>query len=180
MPEKPNALSQSWQTGDRPELPDIGDERTVMTAFLDWHRATLVAKCGGLSTEQLNMRSVPPSTMSLHGLVRHLSGGERWWFRIHFAGEQVPLLYYSDEDPDQDFDDLDGDVTRAFEVWRSECDRSRKIVAAAGSLDVVGTCSATGQRFSLRRVMAGMLAEYARHNGHADLLRERIDGVTGH
>lgn len=118
--------------------------------------------------------------MSLHGLLRHLSGVERWWFRIQFAGEEVPLLYYTDDDPDQDFDSLDGDVAEAFEVWRAECRRSREIVAAASSLEDTGTHLGSGQPVSLRRIMIGMIAEYARHDGHADLLRERIDGATGH
>jgi Protein of unknown function (DUF664) len=101
------------------------------------------------------------------------------WFRIQFAGEDVPLLYYSDDDPDQDFDRLDGDVSEAFAVWRSECERSRDIVAATSSLEQTGTLKSNGQPVSLRRVLVHMIAEYARHNGRADLLRERIDGATG-
>jgi hypothetical protein len=89
------------------------------------------------------------------------------------------MLYYSDDDPDQDFDDLDGDVAEAMAVWQAECDRSREIIANASSLDQTGTHMATGNPVSLRRVMVHLIAEYARHNGHADLLRERIDGATG-
>ncbi len=90
------------------------------------------------------------------------------------------MLYYSDDDPNQDFDTLDGDVEEALTRWRSECDRSREIVAAASSLDQTGTLVRSGETFSLRRLLLYLIAEYARHNGHADLLRERIDGRTGH
>jgi hypothetical protein len=107
-----------------------------------------------------------------------LAGAERWWFRIQFAGEDVPMLYYSDDDPDQDFDSLDGDPGEDFAVWRSECEHSRQIAAAA-SLDETGTRQSTDEPISLRKIMVDMIAEYARHNGHADLLRERIDGSTG-
>jgi hypothetical protein len=96
------------------------------------------------------------------------------------AGEELPLLYYSDDDPNQDFDALDGDVAEAFAVWRAECERAREIVAAAPSLDRTGIRRRTGEPISLRRILVDMIAEYARHNGHADLLRERIDGATGH
>nr|WP_311734268.1 DinB family protein [Streptosporangium becharense] len=158
----------------------MGDERAVLTAYLDWHRHTFELKCSGVPAERLSDRGVPPSTMSLHGLVRHLAAVERWWFRRQFAGEEVPLLYYSDDDPDQDFETLDGDVLEAFAVWRAECRRSREIVAAAPSLDLTGTRASDGEPISLRVIMVKMIAEYARHNGHADLLRERIDGATGH
>lgn len=164
--------------GERPVVPSVGDERAILTATLDWHRATFELKCGGVPPERLSEQGVPPSGLSLHGLVRHLAGVERWWFRIQFAGEDVPLLYYSDEDPGQDFESLGGDVDEAFRVWREECQRSREIVSGAG-LDDVGTRYRTGEAVSLRRILVDMIAEYARHNGHADLLRERIDGVAG-
>lgn len=170
--------SAKW-SGDRPELPRAAGEREILTSMLDWHRRTFELKCQGLTPEQLAERSVAPSSMSLHGLLRHLTGCERWWFRIQFAGEDVPMLYYSDERPDQDFDDTDGDVDAAWAAWHAECERSRAIVAAA-SLDDTGTTVGTGEPFSLRWLLASMIAEYARHDGHADLLRERIDGKTGH
>jgi hypothetical protein len=89
------------------------------------------------------------------------------------------MLYYSDDDPNQDFDDLDGDIDDAFAVWRAECQRSREIMAAAASLDETGIQRSTGKPIALRRIIVHMIAEYARHNGHADLLRERIDGAVG-
>ncbi|MFE1785831.1 DinB family protein [Streptomyces sp. NPDC059506] len=170
----------SWDSGDRDPLPLVGDEREVLTSFLEWQRRTFELKCSGVPAERLSDKGVPPSGLSLHGLLRHLAGAERWWFRIQFAGEDVPLLYYSDDDPDQDFESLDGDVEQAFAVWRAECDRSRRIVADAPSLDLTGVHAASGKPVSLRRILVHMTAEYARHNGHADLLRERIDGATGH
>lgn len=169
-----------WADDTRAPLPLVGDEREILTAYLDWHRETFALKCSGVPPEQLSERTVPPSTLTLHGLVRHLAAVEQWWFRHQFAGEDVPMLYYSDDEPSQDFDDLDGDVAEAFAVWRAECEHSREIVAAASSLDQTGTHQRTGQPVSLRRILVRMIAEYARHAGHADLLRERIDGATGH
>jgi hypothetical protein len=175
----PKHYSPRWDGGTRTEPPAVGGERETLSAVLDWHRATFELKCAGLPPERLSERAVPPSTLSLHGLARHLAGAERWWFRIQFAGEDVPLLYYSDDDPDQDFDSLEGDVEEAFAVWRAECERSRRITAAAPSLDATGIRKRTGEPVSLRRITVDMIAEYARHIGHADLLRERIDGHTG-
>lgn len=165
--------------GERPVVPAVGDERAILTGTLDWHRATFALKCAGVPRERLSDKSIPPSGLSLHGILRHLAAVERWWFQTQFAGLDVPMLYYSDDDPDQDFDSLDGDVDEAFAVWRGECERSREIVARAG-LDDTGVRRRTGEAVSLRRILVDMIAEYARHNGHADLLRERIDGVVGH
>lgn len=169
--------SADW-SGERPDLPRTAGERETLTSLLDWHRRTFELKCQGLTPEQLAERSVEPSSLSLHGLLRHLTGGERWWFRIQFAGEDAPMLYYSDERPEQDFDDTDGDVGAAWAAWHAECERSRAIVAAA-SLDDTGRTVRDGDPFSLRWLLTHVIAEYARHNGHADLLRERIDRRTG-
>ena len=171
--------SPTWPGDRRKPIPRTGDEIEVLTGFLDRHRITFEQKCSGLTPQQLSEPSVPPSTMSLHGLVRHLAGVERWWFQIQFAGADVPMLYYSDDDPNQDFESLDGDVDEAFAVWRRECDRSREIVAAAASLDDTGATIHDGQPFSLRWLLVDLIAEYAQHNGHTDLLRERLDGATG-
>lgn len=172
-------FSPVWSVAERPVVPAVGGERETLTAMLDWHRATFQAKCDGVPAERLSEKLIPPSGLSLHGILRHLAAVERWWFQIQFAGLDVPMLYYSDDDPNQDFDSLDGDVAEAFAVWRAECDRSRGIVAGAALTDV-GTRKRTGEPISLRKILVDMIAEYARHNGHADLLRERIDGVTGH
>jgi uncharacterized protein DUF664 len=174
-------LSLPWVTTDtRPDIPVAGDERATLTAFLDWHRQTFALKCSGVDPDRLSENAVPPSTLSLHGILRHLAGVERWWFRTHFAQEDVPLLYYSDDDPEEDFTSLAGDVAEALAVWRAECERARAIVASTPSLDTTGGRNRRGEALSLRWVLVQMIAEYARHNGHADLLRERIDGATGY
>ncbi len=173
-------LSKQWPDDRRRPVPRTGSELEILTGFLDNYRTIFEQKCDGLSPEELSRTSVHPSTMSLHGLVRHLAGVERWWFQIQYAGDDVPMLYYSDDDPNQDFDSLDGDPAEAFAVWRRECQRSREIVAAAASLDATGTEKRSDEPFSLRWLLVDMIAEYAQHNGHADLLRESIDGATGY
>ncbi|MFG1639303.1 DinB family protein [Amycolatopsis sp. NPDC049252] len=166
-------------TGARTELTQVADERQALAETVDYYRRTFELKCAGLTPAQLSERSVSPSTLSLHGLVRHLAAVERWWFQLQFAGEDVPNLYHSDDDPDLEFTELDGDVEEAFALWHNECERSREIVAAASSLDATGTRRSTGTPFTLRWLMLRTVGEYARHCGQADLIRERIDGATG-
>jgi Protein of unknown function (DUF664) len=173
-------FSPNWTADSRVRVSRLGGEREILTASLDWHRETFELKCSGVPPERLSDKGIPPSGLSLHGILRHLAGVERWWFRMQFAGEDVPMLYYSDDDPNQDFDSLDGDVAEVFGVWHAECERSREIVASASSLDQTGISKRTGEPFSLRWLLIYMVAEYARHDGHADLLRERIDGAIGH
>lgn len=175
----PQHLAQRWQVDPRPPLPLVGGEREMLTAYLDHYRETLALKCEGVPPERLRERSVEPSGLNLHGLLRHLAGCERWWFRIQFGEQDLPLPFYSDEDPDQDFVFEDADPVADLATWREECARSRELVAATPDLDATGTHLASGQPVSLRRVLVGMIAEYAQHCGHADLLRERIDGATG-
>lgn len=173
--------SPKWADDSSRVTPQlVGTEVELLTAYLDWHRASLLLKCAGVPADRLSEQVIRPSTLTLHGLLRHLTGVERWWFQIQFAGDDVPLLYYSDDDPDQDFEHLDGDVHEALTAYRAECAKSREVVAAAASLDVTGRVQRTGEPISLRRIMLLMVAEYARHLGHADLLRERIDGATGY
>ncbi|MFE1554097.1 DinB family protein [Streptomyces sp. NPDC058734] len=174
-------LPQQWAAAvDRDAPPLAGDERTILTGFLDWHRTTFELKCSGVPAERLSDRGVPPSELSLHGLLRHLAEVERFWFRMQFAGEEIPFLYYETDNPGQDFRALDGDVEAASGVWREECARSREIVAAAPSLEETRIHVLTGEPVSLRGILVHMIAEYARHNGHTDLLRERIDGAAGY
>ncbi len=165
-------------TTERTEPPLEADERDMLTAWLDFHRDTLAWKCDGLTDDQLRQRSVPPSSLSLLGLVRHMAEVERSWFRRVLDGEDAPPRYYTDANPDGEFDDVDAaDVAEAFAAWRADCERARELVAAAPSLDATG--ERRRERFSLRWILVHMIEEYARHNGHADLLRERIDGVVG-
>jgi len=160
--------------------PQVADERATLSAYLDYQRGTLEMKCSGLTDEQLRTRGVPPSSLSLLGLVRHLTDVERSWFGRCFARRQVRPLYSGETDNiDGDFDDLAfPDVTHVFGTYREACEESRRIVAGAGSLDDLGV-RGNGSDVTLRWIMLHMLEEYARHNGHADFLRERIDGVTG-
>lgn len=161
----------------RVDPPTVGDERTLLTTFLDLQRDTLAWKCSSLTDEQLKLRSVEPSSMSLLGLLRHLTEVERGWFNKTIAGEQVTPTYYSDDNRDGDFDDLDThSATEVYETWQATCARSREITAAH-ELDFEG--SRPHRNYSLRWVLIHLIEEYARHNGHADLLRERIDGATG-
>jgi len=165
-------------TVERVEPPLVAHEREMLEAWLDFHRATLAVKCAGLTDGQLRARAVPPASLSLLGLVRHMAEGEHQWFTMVLGGEQIRYPYYTEDNPDADFDDVDGaDVAEAFETWRSACASARGWAAAAPSLDVTGTQD--GREFSLRWIMVHMIEEYARHNGHADLLRQRIDGAVG-
>ncbi len=168
---------------ERTEPPLEAGEREMLTAWLDYHRATLALKCDGLTDDQLRERSAPPSTLSLLGLVRHMADVERSWFLRGLSGEDAPPLYYAEGNLDGEFDDVDtADVAEAFATWRAECEAARKAEAAAASLDVTfekRNPQDSRPRFSLRWVLVHMIEEYARHNGHADLLRERIDGSTG-
>ncbi|MFF9064057.1 DinB family protein [Streptomyces sp. NPDC014891] len=162
----------------RATVPRTGDERATLTAMLDFQRDTLALKCRGLSPDQLRRRAIAPSGLSLLGLVRHAADVERGWFRNVLNGEGIPSHWTPPGSTDWAEFDVDGaDPDEAFAVWRKECDHSRAIVAAAPSLDVTGTHEA--ETYSVRYVLAHMIEEYARHNGHADLLRERLDGSTG-
>ncbi|XIE77356.1 DinB family protein [Streptomyces sp. SBR177] len=132
----------------------------------------------GPHPEQLRTRSAAPSGLSLLGLVRHAAEVERTWFRSIMGGEESRSPWTrpgATEWADFDVDEVDAD--EAFALWRAECARARELVDAAPHLDVTGTFGDT--TYSLRYVLAHMIEEYARHNGHADLLRERIDGRTG-
>lgn len=153
----------------------------MLASYLDFHRDTLAMKCDGLSDEQLRNRAVSPSTLSLLGLVRHMAEVERGWIQNRLQGADRPYIYCSeDEDPDGDFDNIDdADVAEAFDTWREQCAISRRAVTDAESLDVIVKNAPRGRHVSLRWIMLHLIEEYARHNGHADLLRERIDGATG-
>jgi uncharacterized damage-inducible protein DinB len=164
---------------ERSEPEYQAGERTMLNEWLEYHRATLALKCDGLSDAELRRRAVEPSTMSLLGLVRHMGEVERNWFRRVLTGEDAPGRYYNDQNPDGDFDDVDtAEVAEGFEYWRSECENARVVERSFASLDDCGHHRLHGA-VSLRWVLVHMIEEYARHNGHADLLRERIDGATG-
>jgi len=162
---------------ERVDPPLVADERATLIGFLEYHRQTLLVKCADLTDEQLRRRAVPPSSLSLLGLVRHLSEVERGWFQRGVLGDDAPPLYWTESNRDGDFDDVDdANVGDAFDEFARECARSREILAAR-TLD--DTFVRRGETISIRWLLAHLIEEYARHNGHADLLREVIDGVTG-
>ena len=165
----------------------LGDERVTLTESLRCERLTLEMKCAGLDAEAMARRAVEPSTMSLLGLVRHLAEIERATFRVLMAGQDAPRLFTSATDRDGDFDGAVPDprvVAEAWDAWRAEVEFATRFVAEAPSLDITGDDplnqhGSGGGPISLRETLVGMIGEYARHVGHADLLRERIDGRIG-
>jgi len=156
----------------------VAGERTLLEGFLDWQRAVLVGKCTGLTGEELAQRSAPPSTMSLLGLLRHVTDVEREWFHGRFRGGTVRFAYKRPDARDAAFDELDpaaaeADYGRLLAQWQAS-----RIAVADAALDDSFTDVQRGP-MSLRAVYLHLIQEYARHNGHADLLRQRIDGETG-
>jgi uncharacterized damage-inducible protein DinB len=157
--------------------PLAGADRPILEGYLAWERATLLNVCAGLTGEQLAARPLASSNLSLLGLIRHLAKVERIWFRQRAAGQPVEPMYDLARGKDADFNDLDPaqaetDLTRLREEWRHAGE-------AVADLSFDDTVDVGGEAFSLRMIYLHMIGEYARHNGHADLLREAIDGVTG-
>jgi uncharacterized damage-inducible protein DinB len=162
-------------TGAQP----TGEKDTVL-GYLSHYRKTLEMKCEGLDAEQLARRSVPPSTLSLLGLVRHLAKVEHSWFRRVLEGHDLPRLYWSEDDRDLDFNGAVADadvVAEAWESWHREVGHAEEVAAAID--DVGATVDHHGEPVEVRDILVHMVEEYARHLGHADLLRECIDGRTG-
>ncbi|HEX8001396.1 MAG TPA: DinB family protein [Mycobacteriales bacterium] len=162
----------------RVDVDYAGTERDLLTAFLQWQRETLVLKCDGLTPEQLASRPIPMTSMSLLGLVRHLADVECGWFRRRLAGEDVPRPFSDETNVDGAWDDATpGGVDEAWRAWREEVAFAERF-AAGHDLDARGRAEGMGE-LSLRWVLLHMLEEYARHMGHADLLRQAIDGRVG-
>ncbi|MGW7243420.1 DinB family protein [Streptomyces sp. NPDC054804] len=159
--------------------PAFGSERDMLRAFLDYHRATLAMKCEGLTDEELRQQSMPPSTLSLLGLVRHMAEVERAWFRRVFEDNDAPMVWSDEIDFQAAYDASASTRDEAFTAWEAEVETSRRIERAAGSLDRAGYQPRWQEEVSLRMVMTHVLLEYGRHNGHADFLREGIDGSVG-
>jgi uncharacterized damage-inducible protein DinB len=178
-----------WWTGQRACLSAVtdkrtnpafvADERTSLREWLQFQRETLEWKCEGLDRDGLIARPIPSSLLSLHGLVRHMAEVERSWFRRALTGEDAGPLYYDDDQhPDGDFELIDeADWSSDLATWKAECEHARALEAAAPSLDVTGI--RRGEPVDLRWIMVHMIEEYARHNGHADLISELIDGSVG-
>ena len=152
-------------------------EREMLRDWLDWHRATLLRKCAGLDATRLAQRAVPPSNLSLLGLVRHMSDTERGWVRQTYRAEQIPDLYYRPDLPDADFKEADPACAEEdFEIYRAEC---RAVDAALEGAKLDDTFTFREQTLSVRWMWQHLVEEYARHNGQADLIREAIDGSAG-
>jgi hypothetical protein len=176
------SATEVWRAPEvvRYERDRVADERTALEQWLEFHRATLLLKCSGLTAPQLTQRAVPPSGLTLLGLVRHMTEVERWWFRMHAAGEDLPFPY----DPQQtgaDFDDVDeAGAEHDLDAYRLELDAARAALAGRELDDVVPSRGDHPERTrDVRWICLHMVEEYARHNGHADLLRESLDGTTG-
>jgi hypothetical protein len=166
----------AWANIDRASPPKISDERRSLETWLEFHRATLLMKCAGLEPEQLALRSCPPSSLSLLGLVRHMTEVEPWFH--DFDGRPEGDWYSTDDDPEGAFDSVDpANADADLAAYRASVERARLAVIGR-DLDEL-TPNPDDEPVSLRWVFQHMIEEYARHNGHADLLRERIDGATG-
>ena len=172
-------MIESWTAPavERAEADRIAPERAALEQWLDFHRSTLLTKCAGLTAEQLKARAVPPSALSLLGLVRHMTEVERWWFRMHVGGEDLAFPY----DPDSvglDFDEVEqADAAANLEAYVQEVEAAR--AACVGqSLDLVVPSRGDHPERTrdVRWIYVHMIEEYARHNGHADLLRELLGG----
>jgi hypothetical protein len=178
---KPDAELMSWTAPlvTRQPTPYVAGERPMLEAWLDFHRQTLLIKCGGLTAGQLRCCAAPPSNLSLLGLVRHMTEVERGWFRRRIAGEDVGYLYSSEADPDGEFIHVDtADAEQDYAAYLREIELARQAAAGHG-LDETFYHTHRAADLSVRWVYVHMVEEYARHNGHADLLRQRIDGATG-
>ncbi len=166
----------------RTDGPMLGDERAVLEHWLDLYRDTLLLKIAGLDAGQLARRALPPSSMSLLGLVRHLTEVEAYWLRVVLLDEQdVPDYYCTPASPDGDFDDADPVSARAdVDAYRREVERSRTNTAGWTDLEMPVAGRRRGKPVNLRWILVHLIEEYARHLGHADLLREAVDGRTGY
>jgi len=178
-------VSGSWlppEEDPRPHGDPVGEKATYLE-YLGFHRQTLQLKCEGLTPEQLARRSVPPSTLSLLGLVRHLAFVEHHWFVRVAQGSDEPALFLKAEDRDADFTGAVGTqecVDEAFAALRTQVARAEEWLDGVDEADLDRELPHPhGGTISIRELVVHMIEEYARHNGHADLLRECIDGRTG-
>jgi hypothetical protein len=162
---------------ERPDGSLTAPERSLLQGYLDFYRTTLLAKCAGLTAAELAARPSPPSNLSLLGLIRHLTKVERIWFRIHFADSPAEPVFPLSLGKDADFELIDpADAEAAYDGLIAEWKLSDE-AAAGHSLDDRFTFS--GTESTLRMIYIHLIGEYARHCGHADLLREQLDGTTG-
>ncbi len=164
---------------ERVEPPLTADERASLDGFLDYHRQILLWKCSGPTAEQLRRAASPPAKLTLLGLLRHLTEVEHGWFSVRVGRAPESWVYCTDARPDADFDDIaTADPAADYAAYLAQCQRSREVVAGL-PLEFTFVHPRSGEEMSLRWTYLHMIEEYARHNGHADLIREAIDGATG-
>ena len=173
---KNGGMTWTAPEADRQPAPFLGDERSLLDGWLDYHRETLLRKCAGLTEEQLKTAAAEPSPLTLLGMVRHMTDNEQWFCSL-FTREPVTGTYCTDESPEGDLDDIaDAEAPANF----AKFDEAVKTARAASSLRQLDDTEETeGFLLTIRGAYLHMIEEYARHNGHADLIRERIDGTVG-
>jgi hypothetical protein len=157
--------------------PMVGEDRPILEAYLAFQRSTLLSRCAGLTGDQLAQPAVPPSNLTLLGLIRHMAKVERIWFRERIGGEQLPPMYDPAHGKDADFTDLDPEL--AADDYARLLTEARLADAAMAARSFDDTIGHGDDVMSVRMVYLHMSGEYAQHNGHADLIRERLDGTTG-
>jgi hypothetical protein len=171
---------ETFSAPDRPNVPASGEEKAQLDAWLDFFRATLLHKCDGLNAAQLKERPIATSRLSLLGIVRHMTFVEQVWFETTLAGHEVIEYYKNEGDRDADFNDLDSDALEVvMDLYLHEIKVSREL-SARHDLDEVAKKPRRGREVDLRWIYVHMISEYARHCGHADVIREMIDGTTGY
>ena len=178
MASSVSVMSWTAPAVERAFAPDEGDEQTLLSAFLEFHRETLLWKCSGLTADQLAARPVATTDLSLLGLLRHLSDVERQWLRVVGDGEQIDFRYWGKPGRDSDFKDVTAaDAESDYRAYVAEIDICRSLQRK--NLDATIVNPQDGGHFTFRWILIHLIEEYARHNGHADLIREAIDGATG-
>jgi uncharacterized damage-inducible protein DinB len=171
---------ETFEAPPRPNIPLNGPERVQLEAWVDFYRATLLEKCDGLNAAQLKERPVGTSSLSLLGMVRHMTFVEQVWFEKRFAGRDTVEYYKTDGDRDADFNDLDDTAVEDVFVLYGQAIQVSRDVSAGHELDEMVARVDRGREVDLRWILIHMIEEYARHCGHADLIRELIDGATGY
>ncbi len=171
---------ETFEAPKRPHIPFNGPERVQLDAWLDFYRATLLEKCNGLNVARLKERPIATSSLSLLGIVRHMTFVEQIWFENRFAGRDTTDYYKTEGDRDSDFNDLDDTaIENVFVLFGHATDVSREVAGGHDLSEIAATVS-RGREVDLRWILIHMIEEYARHCGHADLIRELIDGTTGY
>jgi hypothetical protein len=171
---------ETFEAPDRPHIPFSGDERTQLAAWLDFYRGTLLEKCDGLTPAQMKERPVTTSLLSLLGMIRHMTFVEQAWFESAFAGHDVLEYYKTEGDRDADLKDLDRPAAEeVIDLYLRAIETSRQL-AEGHDLNEMSKRPRRGRETDLRWTYIHMIEEYARHCGHADILRELIDGSTGY